>query len=149
MIIQACANCGTRNRIDERAAQANQPVCGKCGAMLDVNAGAGANDKPQIVTDQSFNSEVIAASASRPVLVDAWAAWCGPCRMLAPVLDQLAAESNGRYKIAKLNVDDNPVTSQQFAIRSIPTLLIFKNGQLVDQIVGVVPKQTIAARLMV
>jgi thioredoxin len=149
MIIQSCPNCGTRNRIDERAAQANQPVCGKCGAMLDVSAGSSANDKPQVVTDQSFNSEVIAASASRPVLVDAWAEWCGPCRMLAPVLDQLAAESNGRYKIAKLNVDDNPVTSQQFAIRSIPTLLIFKNGQLVDQIVGVVPKQTIAARLMV
>jgi thioredoxin 2 len=148
MVIQTCPTCGTKNRIDERAAQASQPVCGKCGAMLSVAAGSGANDKPQIVTDQSFNSEVILASSSRPVLVDAWAEWCGPCRMLAPVLDQLAAEANGRYKIAKLNVDDNPLTSQQFAIRSIPTLLIFKNGKLVDQIVGVVPKQTIAARLM-
>jgi thioredoxin len=149
MIIQACPNCGTRNRIDQSAAQANQPVCGKCGARLSLNAESAANDKPQIVTDQSFNSEVIAASSSRPVLVDAWAEWCGPCRMIAPVLDQLAAESNGRYKVTKLNVDDNPLTSQRFAIRSIPTLLIFKNGQLVDQIVGVVPKQAIAARLMV
>ena len=67
--------------------------------------------------------------------------------MIAPVLDQLAAESNGRYKIAKLNVDENPRTSQQFGIRSIPTMLIFKNGNLVDQIVGAVPKQAIASRL--
>jgi thioredoxin len=145
MIIQTCPNCGTKNRIDERAAQANQPVCGKCGAML--SAGFASNDKPQVVTDDSFGHEVIAASSSIPVLVDAWAEWCGPCRMIAPVLDQLAAESNGRYKIAKLNVDDNPRTSQQFGIRSIPTLLIFKNGKLVDQIVGVVPKQAIATRL--
>jgi thioredoxin len=148
MVIQICPTCGTKNRIDERAAQASQPVCGKCGAMLSVADGSGANNKPQIVTDQSFNSEVILASSSRPVLVDAWAEWCGPCHMLAPVLDQLAAEANGRYKIAKLNVDDNPLTSQQFGIRSIPTMLIFKNGRLVDQIVGVVPKQAIATRLM-
>ena len=115
--------------------------------MLSVNAGSASNDKPQVVTDDSFSLDVIAASSSIPVLVDAWAEWCGPCRMLAPVLDQLAAESNGRYKIAKLNVDHNPLTSQQFGIRSIPTLLIFKNGKLVDQIVGAVPKQAIAARL--
>jgi thioredoxin 1 len=87
------------------------------------------------------------ASASLPVLVDCWAEWCGPCRMIAPVLDQLAAESGGRYKIAKLNVDENPQTSAQFQIRSIPTMLIFKHGKMVDQIVGAVPKQAIAARL--
>jgi len=79
--------------------------------------------------------------------VDAWAEWCGPCRTLAPILDQLAAESDGRYKIAKLNVDENPRTAAQFNIRSIPTLLIFKNGLLADQIIGVQPKQAIAARL--
>ena len=81
------------------------------------------------------------------MLVDAWAEWCGPCRMIAPVLDQLAGESAGRYKIAKLNIDENPRTAAQFNIRSIPTLLIFKNGSLVDQIIGVQPKQAIAARL--
>ena len=107
----------------------------------------GADSKPQVITDASFASDVLAASSAMPVLVDAWAEWCGPCRMLAPVLDQLAAESRGRYKIAKLNVDDNPRTAAQFNIRSIPTLLIFKNGGLVDQIVGVQPKQSIAARL--
>src|SRR5205807_6199843 len=145
MAIQVCPKCGTKNRVDDRAAQVSQPVCGKCGAKLpEVST---SESKPQIVTDQTFAQEVIAASSSVPVLVDAWAEWCGPCRMIAPALDQLAAESGGRYKIAKLNVDDNPGTAAQFGIRSIPTLLIFKNGQLVDQIIGAQPKQAIAARL--
>ena len=148
MAIVTCQNCGTKNRVDERAAEISQPVCGKCGTKLpDVKTGGTSNGKPQVVTDASFAQDVISASSSLPVLVDAWAEWCGPCRMIAPVLDQLAAESGGRYKIAKLNVDENPRTSAQFGIRSIPTLLIFKNRELVDQIVGVQPKQAIAARL--
>jgi len=147
MAIEVCPNCSTKNRVNETVALAHQPVCGKCGAPLSA-AGAGGDDaKPQIVTDATFASAVVDASAAKPVLVDAWAAWCGPCRMLAPVLDQLAAESDGRYTITKLNVDENPRTSAQFNIRSIPTLLIFKGGKLVDQIVGVQPKQAIAARL--
>ena len=145
MAIEACPNCGAKNRINEMLAAAHRPVCGNCGATL--GASRSADSKPQIVTDTSFASDVLAASASMPVLVDAWAEWCGPCRMLAPVLDQLAAEAQGRYKIAKLNVDENPRTAAQFNIRSIPTLLIFKQGQLVDQIVGVQPKQAIATRL--
>jgi thioredoxin len=145
MAIVSCPNCGTRNRVDERSAQESQPVCGRCGANLP--ASSATDGKPQTVTDDSFTNDVINASSTVPVLVDAWAAWCGPCRMIAPVLDDLAAEAAGRYKIAKLNVDENPRTSGQFGIRSIPTLLIFRNGKLVDQIVGVVPKQTIAARL--
>ena len=148
MAIQTCPKCGAKNRVDERAATVSQPVCGKCGEKLpEVGATAAASDKPQVVTDQTFARDVVSASASMPVLVDAWAAWCGPCRMIAPVLDQLAAESQGRYKIAKLNVDENPQISGQFGIRSIPTMLIFKNGQVVDTIVGAVPKQTIAGRL--
>ena len=148
MAIQVCPQCAARNRVDERASLDKQPVCGSCGAKLPEPAsGAAADGKPQIVTDTTFANDVVAASSSRPVLVDAWAEWCGPCRMVAPVLDQLAAESGGRYKIAKLNVDENPRTAAQFNIRSIPTLLIFKNGKLVDQIVGVQPKQAIAARL--
>ena len=123
-----------------------QPVCGKCGTPL-AEAASATNGKPQIVTDASFARDVVEASSTQPVLVDAWAEWCGPCRMIAPALDQLAAESNGKYKIAKLNVDENPRTSAQFNIRSIPTLLIFKDGKLVDQIIGVQPKLTIAARL--
>jgi thioredoxin len=145
LAIQTCPTCGTKNRINETLALAHKPVCGKCGAALSV--GAGDDSKPQVVTDASFASDVIDASSAKPVLVDAWAEWCGPCRMIAPVLDQLAAESQGRYKIAKLNVDDNPRTAAQFNIRSIPTLLIFKSGKLVDQIIGVQPKQAIATRL--
>jgi thioredoxin len=150
MVIQTCPKCGTQNRVDENTANVSQPICGKCGQKLPeigATASGPSNAKPQVVTDATFASDVVSASASLPVLVDAWAPWCGPCRMIAPVLDQLAAESGGRYKIAKLNVDENPRTSAQFQIRSIPTMLIFKNGEVVDQIVGAVPKQIIAARL--
>lgn len=143
MPIQECPNCGTKNRVHENPASEQRPVCGRCGANLNAEIGG----KPQTVTDATFAHEVVAASSSLPVLVDAWAEWCGPCRMLTPVLDQLAAESNGRYKIAKLNVDENPRISAQFGIRGVPTLLILKQGKVVDQIVGVQPKQAIAAHL--
>jgi len=146
MSIQTCRNCGARNRVHELLAQGHQPVCGKCGAPLSAPS-ATVDGQPRIVTDDSFARDVIAASSAKPVLVDAWAEWCGPCRMVAPVIDQLAAESGGRYTIAKLNVDENPRTSAQFNIRSIPALLIFKNGRLVDQIIGAQPKPAIAARL--
>ena len=104
-----------------------------------------ASENVKEFTDDNFEQEVI--NSKEPVLVDFWAEWCGPCRMIAPALDQLAAESAGRYKIAKLNVDENPRTSAEFQIRSIPTLLIFKDGKLVDQIIGAQPKQAIVERL--
>ena len=148
--IVVCGNCGAKNRVDERAAQGGQrAVCGQCGAQLQADAAgqsANAGTKPVTVTDASFAREVLGAGA-RPVLLDCWAEWCGPCRMIAPALDQLAAESQGRYTIAKLNVDENPRTSAEFGVRSIPTLLIFKHGQLVERIVGAHPKQSIAACL--
>jgi thioredoxin len=133
--------------VDESAATVTQAVCGKCGAKLPAVTAEGVDGKPQVVTDATFVSDVVDASNSVPVLVDCWAPWCGPCRMIAPSLDELAGESGGRYKITKLNVDENPQTSAQFQIRSIPTLIIFKNGKVVDQIIGAVPKQAIAARL--
>ncbi|HEY0004374.1 MAG TPA: thioredoxin [Pyrinomonadaceae bacterium] len=145
-MIVTCARCGAKNRVDERAAaERRRPVCGRCGAALEAS-GAAESGKPRILTDATFAQEVSQAG-ERPLLIDCWAEWCGPCRMIAPMLDQLAAESNGRYIIAKLNVDENPQTAAQFRISSIPTMLIFKNGNLVDRLVGAQPKQTIAARL--
>jgi thioredoxin len=105
-----------------------------------------ADSKPVIITDQTFEREVVQAKG-QPVLVDCWAPWCGPCRMIGPILDQLAAESAGRYRIAKLNVDENPQTSARFKIASIPTMLIFKDGQLIDRLIGAQPRQVIADRL--
>lgn len=147
MAVVACSKCGAKNRVDERAARERLPVCGRCGAALDLRGGATASGKPRTVTDSTFKQEVLDVRGV-PVLLDCWAEWCGPCRMIAPVLDELAAESQGHYLIAKLNVDENPRTAAEFNIRSIPTLLIFKNGALVDRIVGAQSKQAIAAHLV-
>jgi thioredoxin len=114
---------------------------------LAAAQGAGANaSKPLKVTDATFERDVLQAG-SLPVLLDCWAEWCGPCHVVAPVLDQLAAESGGRYLIAKLDVDENKRVAAQFRIQSIPTMLVFKNGALVDRFVGVQPKEILAARL--
>jgi thioredoxin len=148
MAIVSCAECGARNRVDEGEAAERQPVCGNCGSPLGLSAGAGSADggEPVVVTDASFARDVLGAG-SRPVLVDFWAEWCGPCRALAPALNQLAAEARGRYRVAKLNVDENPQMASRYGIRSIPAMLIFKDGRLVDTLVGNQPKQAIAARL--
>ena len=123
--------------------------CGKCGTPLNVSkAGEAAEEtKPLVVTDSTFQREVL-ESNGRPVLLDCWAPWCGPCRMVGPIMDQLATESKGRYRVAKLNVDENPRTAAQFQIQSIPTMLIFKNGKLVDRLIGAQPKPAIEARLL-
>jgi thioredoxin 1 len=93
-----------------------------------------AADKVQTFTDGNFTSDVL--QASRPVLVDFWAEWCGPCKRIAPTVDALADDFDGRAVIGNLNVDDNPRTPAQYSVRGIPTLLIFKGGQVVDQVVG-------------
>ena len=146
MTVVACAKCGTKNRVDEDTARKLTAKCGKCGAELNLDNAGVDTSKTLYVTDETFARAVLGAGA-RPVLLDCWAPWCGPCRTIAPILDQLAAESNGKYLIAKLNVDDNPRTASQFQIQSIPTMLIFKNGTLIDRIIGAQPKQAIAAQL--
>ncbi len=100
---------------------------------------------PLTVTDSSFKKEVLDSDV--PVLVDFWAAWCGPCRMIAPVVEELAGEFAGRAKVVKMDVDQNTETPMQYGIRSIPTLLFFKDGQVADQLVGVSPKKDLVDRL--
>ena len=101
--------------------------------------------KPIEVTDANFDAQVV--QSTTPVVVDFWAVWCGPCRMIAPVVEELATEYAGKVQFAKLNVDENPNVSMKYGIRSIPTLLVFKNGKPVDQIVGAVPKRAIQAKV--
>ncbi len=96
-------------------------------------------------TDANFDEEVIKSDI--PVLVDFWAVWCGPCKMIAPFVEELAIEYQGKVKVGKLDVDNNPDVSVKYGIRSIPTLLIFRDGEIVDQIIGSVPKQAIAQKL--
>lgn len=98
-----------------------------------------------VVTDETFQSEVLESDV--PVLVDFWATWCAPCRMVAPIVEELAKEYEGRLKIGKMDVDHNHMTPHSFGIRSIPTLLIFKDGRVVDQVIGAVPKKVLVDKL--
>ncbi len=101
--------------------------------------------KPIEVTDANFETEVI--KSDKPVLVDFWAEWCGPCRLIAPIVEELAKEYTGTLKVGKMDVDSNPQISMQFGIRSIPTLLIFKGGRVVDQVIGAVPKRILTEKV--
>ena len=140
IVMIRCPACGATNRIpSEKIVQGLEPVCGRCKTPLPVSA------RPVTVTDATFATDV--ERSPLPVLVDAWAPWCGPCRMIAPVIDELAGQMAGRVRFAKVNVDENPATASRFNVRSIPTLLVLKGGREVDRIVGVEPKSEIARRL--
>lgn len=100
---------------------------------------------PLHLTDATFTTEVLQSNI--PVVIDFWATWCGPCRMIAPIIEEMAKDYDGKAKICKLDVDNNPDTATQYGIRSIPTVLIFKSGKVVDSVIGAVPKQQIIERL--
>ncbi len=141
-LIIRCLKCGKKNRMPEERLN-QKPLCGNCREPLVI---APQNVKPLDVTDDSFAREVLVSETS--VMVDCWAPWCGPCKTLAPVIDELAADYANGIKVTKLNVDENPVTASQFGIRSIPTLLFFREGKLVERLVGALAKQEIEKHLL-
>lgn len=102
--------------------------------------------KPIELTDQNFQTEVLHADTA--VLVDFWAVWCGPCKMIAPVVEEIAREYDGKLKVGKVDVDNNPEVSMKFGIRSIPTLMVFKGGRVVEQIIGAVPKRNLLEKVL-
>jgi thioredoxin 2 len=136
-----CPNCSAINRVpQEKVEQGLEPICGRCKTPLPP-----IQNGPILVTDANFSAEV--EHSPLPVLLDLWAPWCAPCRMIAPIVDQLATEMAGRVRVGKLNVDENPITAQRFDVRGIPSLLLIKAGREIDRIVGVQPESEIARRL--
>lgn len=139
-VIIPCQSCKAKNRVPLVRLE-EQAKCGRCGALLFAD-GLG---KPVTVTDASFHQEVMASAL--PVLVDCWAPWCGPCRAVAPVMDLLARQYKARLKVAKLNLDENPMTGSRFNITSVPTLLLVKDGQVVNTLVGALPREQMEAAI--
>ncbi|MDQ4122829.1 MAG: thioredoxin [Acidobacteriota bacterium] len=137
--IVRCPKCDTNNRVVRDQTAAKAPICGRCKTLLFSPA------QPITVTDGNYSIEV--ESSPLPVLLDLWAPWCGPCRMMSPIIDQLAEELAGQIRVGKLNVDENPQTAALFRVQGIPTLLILKNGREVGRLVGAQSKEAIHRRL--
>jgi thioredoxin 2 len=139
-MIMVCPSCRAKNRVPIVRIR-EKPNCGRCGTRLPVeNLG-----KVLAVTDATFEQEVMASRM--PVLVDCWAPWCGPCKSVAPVLETLAEKYQTRLKIAKVNMDENTGVGSRFSIASVPTLLLVKNGRVMETLVGALPKEQLEAAI--
>jgi thioredoxin 2 len=136
-MVYPCSQCGANNRILKGRA-AEDPQCGRCHQKLFPR-------RAVPVTDQSWKREV--EESPIPVLVDFWAPWCGPCRVVGPMLEELAGAWGGRLKIVKLNVDENPRLSARFGIQAIPTMILFRGGREIDQVRGALAKPALEERL--
>ena len=140
-VLIRCRHCGTRNRIPV-ARLNDRPRCGRCKNPFPAIA---APNRPVMVTDRTFADEVIASPL--PVMLDCWATWCAPCGAMAPILEDLARTYAGRLKVAKLNVDQNPMTASRYSVMSLPTLLFFRDGKVMDTAAGALPRQAIERHL--
>ena len=139
-LVVACPNCGAKNRVVLDAALERQPVCGQCKQILPA-----PSLEPAIITDLNFAATV--GASHLPVLLDMWAAWCGPCKMIAPTIEILASELAGKVLVGKLDVDANRQTAARYGVQSIPTLLILRNGEEIDRLVGLQSREAILRRL--
>jgi len=136
-LTQTCSECGAVNRILTTRA-GDDPQCGRCHKKIFPR-------RTVLVTDASWRQAV--EGSAIPVLVDFWAPWCGPCRAVGPMLEQVAREQGGKLKIVKLNVDENPGSAARFQVQAIPTMILFRGGREVDQLRGALPKEALEARL--
>ena len=139
-LILVCSQCKAKNRVPISRME-ESPKCGKCKSKLPVEN----LSRPVNITDETFDREVFGSTL--PVLVDCWAPWCGPCKAIGPVLDELASKYRARIKIAKLNVDENPGIGSRYSISSIPTMLLVKEGRIIDKLIGALPKEQLESQI--